>query len=152
MGECVKWQRWPSTCWHSCFSWSSFCISIFIWAFYFIDTFLSPRPIYSPCVTEKLSQKIPNYSIRVFIPSPAGQVKCTSVSVAQVTKVFILASCQIFNSPEKHMDFMLHFLFLQSIYSYLLAVKNRKWGWYTKTWEFNVILFMGRDFSDVCFC
>lgn len=119
---------------------------------FFIDSLLSPSPIYSPCVTEKLSHKIPNYTIRVFIPSPAGYVKSTSVSVAQVAKVFILASYQIYNSPEKHMDFILHFLFPQSTYSSFLAVKNRKWGRYTKTWECNVILFIGRDFSDVCFC
>lgn len=38
----------------------------------FFDSFLSPSPIYSSCVTEKLSHKIPNYTVRVFIPSPAG--------------------------------------------------------------------------------
>lgn len=38
----------------------------------FTDSFLSPSPIYPLCVTEKLSHKIPNDTIRVFITSPAG--------------------------------------------------------------------------------
>lgn len=32
---------------------------------FFIDCFLPPSPIYSPCVTEKFFHKIPNYTISV---------------------------------------------------------------------------------------
>lgn len=34
--------------------------------------------------------------------------------MAQAAEVFILASYQTYNSPEKYMDFILHFLFPQS--------------------------------------
>jgi len=77
----------------------------------FADSFLSPSPIYPLCATEKLPYKIPNYTVRVFITSPAGQVKSTSVSAAQTAGVFIPASYQTYNSPEKYMDFILHLLF-----------------------------------------
>lgn len=87
----------------------------------FVDSFLSPSPIYPLCATEKLLYKIPNYTVRVFITSPAGQVKSTSVSAAQAAGVFIPASYQTYNSPEKYMDFILDLLFPQSMYFYLLA-------------------------------